>query len=145
MTWVDGLNAAIAYIEDHLTEEIDCGELARIAGCSFYHYQRMFAYMAGVSLGEYIRRRRMSRAAVDLLAGEKVVDAALKYGYQSPTAFNRAFHAVHGIAPSAVRDRGASVKSYSPLRFAITILLLRKKIGKRRMEEETGNSRGMML
>ena len=84
MTWVDGLNAAIAYIEDHLTEEIDCGELARIAGCSFYHYQRMFAYMAGVSLGEYIRRRRMSRAAVDLLAGEKVVDAALKYGYQSP-------------------------------------------------------------
>lgn len=121
MTWVDGLNAAIAYIEDHLTEEIDCGELARIAGCSFYHYQRMFAYMAGVSLGEYIRRRRMSRAAVDLLAGEKVVDAALKYGYQSPTAFNRAFHAVHGIAPSAVRDRGASVKSYSPLRFAITI------------------------
>ncbi len=121
MDWVDGLNETIRYIEDHLTEEISYSQLGRIACCSAYHYQRMFAYMAGGSLGEYIRRRRMSLAAVDLLAGEKVVDVALKYGYQSPTAFNRAFQAVHGTAPSAIREQGAAVKTFSPLRFTITI------------------------
>ena len=86
-----------------------------------HHYQRMFAYMAGVPLSEYIRRRRMSRAAVDLQAGERVVDVALKYGYQSPTAFNRAFQSVHGLAPSAVRESGAAVKSFPPLRFTFVI------------------------
>ena len=121
MDWVNGLNETIRYIEDHLTDEIDFAQLGRIACCSAYHYQRMFAYMAGMSLGEYIRRRRMSLAAVDLLAGEKVLDVALKYGYQSPTAFNRAFQAVHGAAPSAVREPGISIKSFPPLRFTITI------------------------
>lgn len=121
MEWVDGLNASIQYIEDHLTEEACFEALAKLACCSTFHYQRMFAYMAGVPLSEYIRRRRMSRAAVDLQAGEKVVDVALKYGYQSPTAFNRAFQAVHGAAPSAVRDEGTAVKSYPPLHFTITV------------------------
>ena len=121
MEWVDRLNETIRYIEEHLTDGTDYDRLAKIACCSAYHYQRMFAYMAGVSLSEYIRRRRMSRAAVDLQAGEKVVSVALKYGYQSPTAFNRAFQAVHGVAPSAVRDEGTPVKSYPPLRFTITI------------------------
>lgn len=121
MEWVDGLNETIRYIEEHLTESIDYTRLGRIAGCSAYHYQRMFAYMAGVSLSEYIRRRRMSLAAVDLLGGEKVLDVALKYGYQSPTAFNRAFQSVHGAAPSAVREPGVSVRSYPPLRFTIMI------------------------
>lgn len=121
MEWVDGLNRTIAYIEEHLTDELDYGELAKLACCSAYHYQRMFAYMAGVPLSEYIRRRRMSRAAVDLQAGERVLDVGLKYGYQSPTAFNRAFQSVHGIAPSAVREEGAAVKSFPPLRFTIVI------------------------
>lgn len=121
MEWVDGLNRTIAYIEEHLTDDLDYGELAKLACCSAYHYQRMFAYMAGVPLSEYIRRRRMSRAAVDLQAGERVLDVGLKYGYQSPTAFNRAFQSVHGIAPSAVREEGAAVKSFPPLRFTIVI------------------------
>ena len=121
MEWVDGLNQTIAYIENHLTGEIDYEALAKLACCSAYHYQRMFAYMAGVPLSEYIRRRRMSRAAVDLQAGEKVVDVGLKYGYQSPTAFYRAFQSVHGIEPSAVREEGAAVKSFPPLRFTIVV------------------------
>ena len=121
MEWVNSLNRTITYMEDHLTEEIDYEALARLAHCSSYHYQRMFAYMAGVSLGEYIRRRRMSRAAEDLQAGEKVLDTALRYGYQSPTAFNRAFQAVHGVPPSAVREPGVSVKSFPPLRFTVMI------------------------
>ena len=116
MEWVERLNQSVRYIEEHLTEEIDYEQLGRIACCSAYHYQRMFAYMAGVSLGEYIRRRKMSLAAVDLRGGGmKIIDAAAKYGYSSPTAFNRAFQAFHGLAPSAVRGEGVSVKSFSPI------------------------------
>ena len=76
MDWITGLNETMDYIEAHLTGEIDYAQLARLACCSSYHYQRMFAYMAGVPLGEYIRRRRMSVAAVDLQNGEKVLDVA---------------------------------------------------------------------
>ena len=121
MEWIDRLNQSLRFIEEHLTEEIDYAQLGRIACCSAYHYQRMFAYMAGIPLSEYIRRRRMSLAAVDLQGGEKVVDVAVKYGYSSPTSFNRAFQAVHGITPSAVRCEGVAVKSYPPIAFRITI------------------------
>ena len=78
--------------------------------------------MANVSLSEYIRRRKMSLAAVDLQGGDaKIIDVALKYGYSSPTAFNRAFQTIHGIAPSLVRSQGVSVKSFPPMRFKITV------------------------
>ena len=122
MEWIDRMNESLQYIEEHLTDAIDYTQLGKIACCSAYHYQRMFAYMAGVPLSEYIRRRRMSLAAVDLQGGgAKIVDVAVKYGYSSPTAFNRAFQAVHGIAPSAVRCEGVSVKSHPPIAFKITI------------------------
>lgn len=121
MDWIIRLNKTIEYIEEHLAEEIDYNELAQIACCSSFHYQRMFAYMASVSLSEYIRRRRMSLAAADLQSGEKIIDVGLKYGYSSPTAFNRAFQGVHGIAPSLVKNSGVSLKSFSPISFKITI------------------------
>lgn len=121
MEWITRLNEAISYMEEHLAEEISYEQLAKIACCSTYHFQRMFAYMAGVPLSEYIRRRRMSLAAVDLQSGEKIIDVALKYGYSSPTAFNRAFQSIHGIAPSLVKNEGVSVKSYPPLFFKITV------------------------
>ena len=85
MEWIDRWNQAIGYIEEHLTQDVDYEEAARIACCSQYHFQRMFGYMAGLPLSEYIRRRRMSRAAADLQSGEKILDVALKYGYASPT------------------------------------------------------------
>ena len=122
MEWIERLNDAIRYIEDHLTDEVDYEQLGKIACCSSYHFQRMFTYMAGVPLSEYIRRRKMSLAAVDLQGtGMKIVDVAGKYGYQSPTAFNRAFRSVHGIAPSAVKNEGVSVKSFPPITFKITV------------------------
>lgn len=122
MEWIERLNRAINYIEEHITEEIDYGEAAKIACCSTYHFQRMFAYMANIPLSEYIRRRRMSLAAVDIQSGgEKIIDVALKYGYDSPTAFNRAFQNIHGIAPSLVKKGGISVKSFPPVSFKITI------------------------
>lgn len=120
MEWIDRLNRAVEYLEGHL-ECPDLGEAAKIACCSPYHFQRMFSLLAGAPLSEYIRRRKMSRAAVDLQDGEKIVDTALKYGYSSPTAFNRAFQAVHGLPPSAAKAPGAALKSYPPLRFAITV------------------------
>lgn len=122
MEWIERLNQSMVYIEEHLTSEINYDRLGQIACCSAYHYQRMFTYMAGVTLAEYIRRRKMSLAAVDLQGKqEKIIDIAEKYGYSSPTAFNRAFQSIHGIAPSAVKRGGASVKSYPPLTFTITI------------------------
>lgn len=122
MEWINRLNKTIRYMEEHLTEEIDYEQLAQIACCSPYHFQRMFAYMAEVPLSEYIRRRRMSLAAVDLQDKEaKIIDVAMKYGYTSPTAFNRAFQSVHGIAPSLIRERGTEIKSFPPISFTITI------------------------
>lgn len=122
MEWVERLNQAMDYIEANLTGEIDYEQLGRIACCSAYHFQRMFAYMAGVPLAEYIRRRRMSLAAVELQSGDaKIVEVAQKYGYSSPTAFNRAFQSVHGVAPSAVRAEGVPVKSFPAIGFSVAV------------------------
>lgn len=122
MEWVERLNQSMDYIEENLSDEIDYEQLGKIACCSAYHYQRMFTYMAGITLAEYIRRRKMSLAAVDLQSGDmKILDVAEKYGYRSPTAFNRAFQAFHGIAPSAVKNEGVSVKSFSPIVFRIAV------------------------
>lgn len=122
MDWMERLNESMKYIEEHLTDEIDYEQLERIACCSAWHFQRMFTYMAGVTLAEYIRRRKMSLAAVDLKnSSERIIDIAERYGYHSPTAFNRAFQAFHGIAPSAVKNEGVSVKSFSPITFHIAV------------------------
>lgn len=122
MDWIYRFNESIEYMEQHLANEIDYGELGKIACCSTYHYQRMFTYMAGIPLSEYIRRRKMSLAAVDLQqSNAKIIDIAEKYGYRSPTAFNRAFQSAHGIAPSAVKNEGVSIKSFPPIRFQLTI------------------------
>jgi AraC family transcriptional regulator len=122
MEWIDRLNCSIDYIENNLTGEIDMNEVAKIAACSSFHFQRMFSYMANVPLSEYIRRRKMSLAAADLTGeNSKVINIALKYGYDSPTAFNRAFQRVHGFAPSEVKTTSHSIKSYPPIRFQISI------------------------
>ena len=92
MEWLRQLNNAIEYIESNLDSEISYDEAARIACCSTYYFQRIFTYVTGVSLAEYIRRRRMTQAAFELQQTDKrVLDIALKYGYTSPTSFNRAF------------------------------------------------------
>ena len=122
MEWINRLNKAINYIEEHITEKIHYEQLAKIACCSTYHFQRMFSYMANIPLSEYIRRRRMSLAAVELQNGnKKIIDVALKFGYTSPTAFNRAFQKIHGVAPSLVKDSVIALKAYPPISFKITI------------------------
>ncbi len=122
MEWIERLNNAVNYIEEHISDEIDYDQAAKIACCSVFHFQRMFSYIANVPLSEYIRLRRMARAAVDLQSGEeKVIDVAIKYGYDSPTAFTRAFSNVHGITPSQAKANGVTLKAYPPISFKITI------------------------
>ncbi len=122
MDWIQRLNTAIGYIEENLDGEIDYEVLGQRAGCTAYQFQRMFCYMAGVNLAEYIRRRRMSRAVADLQSSDaKILDIALKYGYHSPTAFNRAFQSLHGVPPSQVKNPAARLISYPPISFKIII------------------------
>lgn len=121
MDWIERLNSAIIYIEEHLNEKIEYEELAKILCCSTYHFQRMFAFMNDVPLSEYIRRRRMSLAVADIQRGEKIIDVALKYGYSSPTAFCRSFQSIHGVSPSQARKKGVQLKIYPPISFKLSI------------------------
>ncbi len=122
MDWLKRMNDALEYIESSLDAEIDYAIIAAKACCSVYHFQRMFSYMAEAPLSEYIRNRRLSRAAFDLQNTDgKVIDIALKYGYESPTAFTRAFQNLHGITPNAARERGVTLKAFPPISFQISI------------------------
>lgn len=122
MKWLENLSNAIEYIESNLDKDISIDAAAQIACCSAYYFQRVFTYVAGISLSEYIRRRRMSQAAFELQKSDKkVLDIALKYGYSSPTAFNRAFQSVHGITPVAAKNMGSVLNAYPPIRFTVKI------------------------
>lgn len=122
MDWLDKMNAAMEYIEDHLRDDIDYFEVARVARCSEYHFRRMFPFMTGVTLSEYIRRRRLSLAASELFNRNlSVADFAKKYGYNSPDAFTRAFKHWHGITPSEVQKGGQSIKAYPQMTFHMSI------------------------
>ena len=116
------LNAAIEYVEQHITEELDYQKLAQLAGCSAYNFQRMFSFIADLSLVEYVRRRRLTLAALELQqSGVKVIDLALKYGYDSPVSFARAFQAFHGVTPSEAKKSNVSLRLFPPITFQITI------------------------
>lgn len=122
MEWLKKLSNAIDYIEGNLDSEISYEEAAKIACCSTYYFQRMFSYVAGISLSDYIRRRRMTQAAFELQSTDvKVLDVAIKYGYTSPTSFNRAFQNVHGISPVAARNLGSVLNAYLPIKFSVQI------------------------
>lgn len=122
MDWLMRLEKAVAYIENNLDSEISHEEAAKIACCSTFYFRRMFSYVAGISLSEYIRRRRMTQAAFELQKADiKVIDIALKYGYTSPTAFNRAFQNVHGISPAAAKLQGALLNAYPSIKFSVQI------------------------
>ena len=112
MDWIDGLQKSIDYIETHLTETIDYDTVAAQCYSSSYHFQRVFSIMCGFSLGEYIRNRRLSLAGAELATGKtKVIDVALKYGYESPDSFAKAFQKFHGILPSQAQMNGNLLKT----------------------------------
>ncbi|RAO35936.1 Right origin-binding protein [Micromonospora saelicesensis] len=119
---LDRLNEAMAYIERHLDQKIEVAELARIALTSEYHFRRLFSALAGMPLSEYIRRRRLTVAGADVLAGERtLLDVAVHYGYGSAEAFARAFNAVHGVGPGEARRTGAALRAQPRMSFRLTV------------------------
>lgn len=115
MDWMTGIQRAIDYVEAHLDETADYGAVAREAASSPFHFQRMFAMVCGYTLGDYIRMRRLSVAADELYrTDDRIIDIALRSGYDTPESFSRAFTRFHGISPSEAR-RGGNVKSFSRL------------------------------
>jgi AraC family transcriptional regulator len=122
MDWLDRMNKAMDYIEANLEGEISYDKVAQITCCSTYHFQRMFSFITEVPLSEYIRRRRMTLAAFELQTSDiKVIDVALKYGYESPEAFSRAFKNLHGVMPKSARDIGVALKAFPKMTFSISI------------------------
>lgn len=115
MNWIAGIQRAIDYVEQHITENIDYGMAAKEACSSEFHFQRVFGILCGFTLGDYVRMRRLSLAAEELIhSSEKVIDISLKYGYETPESFTRAFVRFHGITPTEARH-GKNVKSFSRL------------------------------
>jgi len=122
MDWLQGMNRVITHIEENLTQEISYEALSRIVGCSVYEFSRIFSFMAGMSVSEYIRRRRLSQAVFDIQnTQDKIIDIALKYCYESPTTFTRAFKELHGVPPIIARNKGVPIKTYPPISFILSI------------------------
>lgn len=121
-SWAEGIQNAVQYIEEHLTEELEIRDIAAKAYVSAFHFQRIFSVLCGFTVGEYIRMRRLTLAAQELsLSDVRVIDAAVKYGYDSQDSFTRAFTRFHGISPTAAREKGASLRSFAPLRIKLTL------------------------
>ncbi len=122
MDLLEKMNCVIEYIENNLEGDIDCKRISLIACSSSYQFHRMFSFVSDVSLTEYIRRRRLTAAALEIQGtNNKIIDIALKYGYDSPNSFTRAFQNLHGITPSLARKGGAVLKAFPKMTFQITI------------------------
>jgi AraC family transcriptional regulator len=122
MDYLRRLNDALDYIECNLDGYIDYKIAADLACCSVSYFQRMFSFITDVTLSEYIRRRRMTLAAFELQNSDiKIIDLAIKYGYESPDSFSRAFQSLHGLIPSKARNSGISLKAYPRIAFQISI------------------------
>lgn len=120
MDWITGMQRAIDYIENHITEPLDYERIAIEGFSSSYHFQRLFSLVCGYTLGEYIRNRRLTLAGAELRSeSARIVDVALKYGYESPDGFAKAFRQFHGVLPSQARSDGAMLKSFSRLHIEV--------------------------
>ena len=122
MDWINRMQNAIDYIEKHLTESISYKEIAKQSFSSSFHFQRVFSILCGHSVGEYIRNRRLTMAGKDLQnSDKKIIDIALKWGYENPDSFSRAFANFHGITPSEARKKNSCLKSFLPLKIKISL------------------------
>lgn len=120
--WIDGFQASINFIEKNLTQEMNIEDIAKQAALSCFYYQRIFGALCGMTVGEYIRARRMTMAAQELACSEnKVIDIAVKFGYDSPDSFAKAFQRFHGITPTQARESVAKLRSFAPLHIKLTL------------------------
>ncbi|WP_066499581.1 AraC family transcriptional regulator [Abyssisolibacter fermentans] len=116
MEWIQSLNSAIDYIEEHLFTDLSCEDIAEHIYSSTFHFQRVFSLLTGMTVGEYIRHRRLSLAGQELIMSQtKVINIALKYGYNTPESFTKAFSRFHGITPNQAKKEGSNLKSFNRL------------------------------
>lgn len=119
---INRFNDIINYIEDNFEKEIEIDVMAKAAQMSVYEFRRIFSFVAGVPVSEYIRKRRLSAAAEELMSGEKTVtEVALKYGYDSASSFSRAFKAFHGVAPTEISKSGSTINMYTRIGFDFSV------------------------
>ena len=122
MDWVESIHRAIQYIEAHLREDLSICAVAQQAALSPYYFQKGFTMLCGMTVGEYIRQRRLSAAGLEvLMTDRKIIDIALEFGYDAPDSFTKAFARFHGVTPAALRKSGGAVRSFAPLRIKVTL------------------------
>lgn len=122
MKWAESISEAVKYMEDNLTEDISAEDVARHVNISPFYFQKGFAMLCGYTVAEYIRCRRLALAAEELLTGNvKVIDIAIKYGYDSPDSFAKAFSRFHGVTPSMVQKSHIMLKTFAPLKIKISL------------------------
>lgn len=122
MGWIEAISEAINYIEENMTEELTIENIAKQVAISPFYFQKGFAILCGFTVGEYIRQRRLTLAGTELVSTEdKIIDIALKYGYDSPDSFTKAFTRFHGVTPTAVRKDGAIIKAFAPLKIKLSL------------------------
>ncbi len=122
MDWVKTIERAIAYIENNITEELTIGRIASEVNVSAFYFQKGFSMLCGYTVGEYIRMRRLSLAGSELLSSDaRIIDLAVKYGYDSPDSFTKAFARFHGSTPTDIRKNGAALNSFAPLHIRLSL------------------------
>ncbi len=122
MDWVECIGNAVDYIEEHITEELTMKGIAKHVAVNPFYFQKGFTMLCGFTIGEYVRQRRLALAGGALVSTEeKIIDIALRYGYDSPDSFTRAFTRFHGVTPTAVRKDGAMIRSFAPLKIKFTL------------------------
>ena len=122
MEWLSCLKNAVNFIEENLENDIDVVAVAKTVFVSPFYLQKGFRIVTGYSIGEYIRYRRLYKAALDIAdSGEKIIDVALRYGYDTPEGFTKAFSRFHGNTPAAIRKNRALIKPFLPLNIKIEI------------------------
>lgn len=121
MDWIKSFQRSVDYIEEHITEPLEVSDIASQMNISAFYYQKIFSILCGFTLGEYIRNRRLALAGGELLAtDEKIIDIAMKYGYDTPEGFTRAFVKFQGVTPGAARKYG-KVRSFAKLAVEISV------------------------
>lgn len=149
MNWIEGMSEAIAYIEANLTEALEIDEIAKKAYVSPFYFQKAFSLLCGLTVGEYIRQRRLACAGSDVIStDERIIEIALRYRYDSPDSFTKAFSRFHGSTPTAVRKNGATIKSVAPLRLKFILeggVLMEYKIVEKESFEVVGSSRRFQI
>lgn len=122
MEWMEAISKAIQYIEEHITEDLSVEMIAEHVNISSFYFQKGFAMLCGFTISEYIRNRRLALAGNDLAAGEeKIINIALKYGYDSPDSFTRAFTRFHGVTPTIARKEQVMLKTFAPLKIKLSL------------------------